>query len=265
VLSDRDLERFSRQLLLADFSIEQQERLASSRVLVIGCGGLGHPLAAYLAGAGVGGLILADGDRVERSNLARQLLFCEADIGAAKAPVLARYLQERFPDCQVNAVDEFLDAATLRALGREVQVIVDGSDNYPTRFATNRAAIDLRLPLVSAAAVRSEGQLASFHVAAGTACYRCVHPDDSARTALACRDSGVLGPVVGVLGTLQALEVIKVLTGWGEALLGQMLCMDLRTLEQQRIRLRRRPACPDCGQAAGGDDGNAEPGDRRRV
>jgi len=250
VLSDQDLERFSRQLLLADFSIEQQERLASARVLLIGCGGLGHPLAAYLAGAGVGGLVLADGDRVERSNLARQLLFCEGDIGEAKASVLAAYLRARFPGCRIDAVDEFLDADQLFELGRDVQVIVDGSDNYPTRFAANRAAIGLGLPLISAAAVRSEGQLASFHVAGGTACYRCVHPDDSARVALACRDSGVLVPVVGVLGTLQALEVLKLLTGWGESLLGHMLCIDLRTLEQQRIRLRRRSACPACADHA---------------
>jgi adenylyltransferase/sulfurtransferase len=246
MLSDADLERYSRQLMLPDFSIDQQEALAASRVLVVGCGGLGHPLALYLAGAGVGQLVLADGDRVERSNLPRQLLFSEGDIGANKAEVLARRLAAQFPDCTVTALAQHLDAASLASCAPEADLIADCSDNYDARFALNGAAIREGLPLVSASAVRAEGQLAVFDSTRDTACYRCVYPDSSGDVAQSCRDSGVLGPVVGVLGTLQALEVIKCLTGWGEALYDTLLYLDLRDASQRRVAIERRGDCPDC-------------------
>ena len=246
MLSDRDLERYSRQLMLADFSIDAQERLAAATVLVVGVGGLGCPLALYLAGAGVGRLILADGDTVERSNLARQLLYGEDDIGRPKAQVAAERLGERFPDVTVQAHVAHLAEPALADLLAGVDLVADGSDNYPIRFALNRACIAAGLPLVSAAAVRGEGQLASFSVHRGTPCYRCVYPDTSPATALSCRDSGVLGPVVGTLGTLQALEVIKVLSGWGEPLLGRLLYLDLAAPAQRIVTLTRRSDCPDC-------------------
>ncbi len=246
MLSDTELERYSRQLMLADFSMDQQERLAVASVLVVGCGGLGHPLAMYLAGAGIGRLRLADGDRVELSNLPRQLLFKEADIGELKAEVLGGRLAAAFPAVNIEALPRPVDDVSLAVDLQGIDLIADCSDNYPTRFALNRAAIAQRIPLVSAAAVRAEGQLASVHTARGTPCYRCVYPDASRQVALSCRESGVLGPVVGTLGALQALEVIKVITGWGEALFGSMLYLDLHSGTQQRLALARRADCPDC-------------------
>lgn len=247
MLTDRDLERYSRQLMLADFPIEAQERLSRSTVLIVGVGGLGCPLALYLAGAGVGRLVLADGDTVERSNLARQPLYGEDDIGRAKAEVAASRLGRLFPDVAIEGHAEYLDEPALARRLAGVDLVADGSDNYPIRFALNRACIAGGLPLVSAAAVRSEGQLATFHVRRGTACYRCLYPDASSATALSCRDSGVLGPVVGTLGTLQALEVLKLLTGWGEPLLGRLLLMDLASLAQRIVTVPVRGDCADCG------------------
>ena len=249
MLSDADLERFSRQLLLADFSVAQQERLASARVLVVGCGGLGNPAALYLAAAGVGALILADGDSVELSNLHRQVLYGSADVGLPKADRAAAALQRLGPACRLEVVRERLAGDALIRAVAAADVVLDGSDNYPTRHALNRACIAAARPLVSAAAARGEGQLATYDVARGTACYRCVYPDQDRESALACRDNGVLGPVVGVFGALQALEVIKVVTGWGESLRGRMLVADLSRYELRVLDVARRPACPDCGDA----------------
>jgi adenylyltransferase/sulfurtransferase len=246
MLSDDDLELFSRQLMLPDFSIAAQERLGDATVLIVGCGGLGNPLALYLAAAGVGTLRLADGDRVERSNLPRQILFGPDAVAEPKATAAARFLRRRYPRCQIEEVPHTLDPSSLPAALEGVTVVADGSDNYPTRYAVNRACIASAVPLVSAAAIRSEGQLATFDATRGTACYRCAYPADDRETALACRDSGVLGPVVGTLGTLQALEVIKVVTGWGEDLRGRMLLMDLARNEQRVLSVSPRRACPDC-------------------
>jgi len=246
MLSDADLERYSRQLLLPGFSIEEQERLGAASVLIVGCGGLGCPLALYLAAAGIGRLRLADGDQVERSNLARQILFSEADLGENKARAAAAFLAARYPGCTLEAVDTTLDPSTLPDALEGVDLVADGSDNYPIRFALNEACIARDRPLVSAAAVRSEGQLLSLRPGAGTPCYRCVYPDATATTALSCRDSGVLGPVVATLASLQALEVIKLLSGWGTPLLGRMLILDLARNDQRVLDLATRADCPVC-------------------
>ncbi|MFT4768221.1 MAG: molybdopterin/thiamine biosynthesis adenylyltransferase [Glaciecola sp.] len=246
MLSDRELEQYSRQLMLPDFTLEYQERLRDAWVLVVGCGGLGSPLAIYLAAAGVGRLILADGDTVERTNLHRQILHGEADIGRFKAASAAALIGAHYPDCRVSQFTEQLQDEALFQAVASVDLVADGTDNYPTRFALNRACIRAAKPLVSAAAARSEGQLATFDVASGGACYRCLYPQEGADTALSCRDNGVLGPVVGVLGTLQALEVIKILTGWGDSLRSRILMIDLRSYEQNIVDIARRADCPDC-------------------
>ncbi|EAQ98974.1 HesA/MoeB/ThiF family protein [Congregibacter litoralis] len=251
MLSDRELEQYSRQLMLPDFTLEYQELLRDAWVLVVGCGGLGSPLAIYLAAAGVGRLILADGDTVERTNLHRQILHGEGDIGRSKAASAAALISAHYPDCRVSQFTERLEDEALAQAVNSVQLVADGTDNYPTRFALNRACIRAGKPLVSAAAARSEGQLATFDVAGGGACYRCLYPREGAATALSCRDNGVLGPVVGVLGTLQALEVIKVLTGWGESLRSRVLMLDLKTYAQSIIQVERRADCPDCGEGLG--------------
>jgi adenylyltransferase/sulfurtransferase len=249
MLSDRELEQYSRQLMLPDFSLEQQERLRAARVLLLGCGGLGSPVALYLAAAGVGELLLADGDTVERSNLHRQILHGEADIGRPKAASAAALIAAHYPDCRISQITERLAGEALEQAVASVTLVADGSDNYPTRYALNRACIASGRTLVSAAAARSEGQLTSFNVAAGGPCYRCLYPDEGAQAALSCRDNGVLGPVVGVLGSLQALEVIKQLSGWGDSLLGRLLLLDLRSNEQQILRMAPRRDCPDCASA----------------
>jgi len=247
MLSDEDLERYSRQLLLADFSIDQQQRLAQSAVLLVGCGGLGSAVAPYLAAAGVGRLVLADGDRVELSNLQRQLLHENADMGQNKARSAAESIRRLAPRCDVKALPEHLEGVALDRVVGKVDLVADGSDNYPTRFALNRACIAHGRPLVSAAAVRGEGQLATFHPAAGGPCYRCLCPAAGALTALSCAESGVLGPVVGAIGCLQALEILKILSGWGDNLVGSVLTLDLRRWEQRRLQLKPRLGCPDCG------------------
>lgn len=249
MLTDAALERYSRQLLLPDFSMEQQQMLAASTVLVVGCGGLGSSLSLYLAAAGVGELVLADGDRVELSNLQRQILHGDADIGRPKADSARETLERLTPDCAVTALQAHLAGDDLQSAVAECDLVADGSDNYPTRFALNRACIAHGKPMVSAAAVRGEGQLATFAPARGGPCYRCLYPEEGSDAALSCAESGVLGPVVGAIGALQALEVLKLLTGWGEPLVGRLLTLDLKHWEQRVLDVAPRPGCPDCHAA----------------
>lgn len=246
-LTDQELERYSRQLILPGFELEHQQRLRQSRVLVVGCGGLGNPVAQYLAGAGIGEVILADGDTVELSNLHRQPLYGQADVGKPKAAAAAALIADRYPDCTATACVQYLAESDLQRFMDGVHMVVDCSDNYPIRFALNRACIGASIPLVSAAAVRLEGQLTTFHSAAGGPCYRCLYPQEGDGSALSCRESGVLGPVVGTLGSLEALEAIRVLSGWGENLIGRLLLLDLATHSQNLIAVGRRADCPDCG------------------
>ncbi len=251
MLSDEQLQRYSRQLLLPGFDIEGQERLLASRVLVVGLGGLGAPAALYLGAAGVGSLVLADGDAVERDNLQRQIAHGVADLGRNKARSCADAVQAINPDISLEIVERQLQEDELQRLAREVDLVVDATDNYPARFAINRACIAAGIPLVSGAAVRSEGQVAVFHPAAGGPCYRCLYPQEGESTALSCSESGVLAPLVGVVGSLQAMEAIKVLAEYGEALLGRLLVLDLLGMELRTLRLSRRPDCPDCAAGVG--------------
>ena len=246
MLTDDQLLRYNRQILLRDFDIAGQERLQASRVLIVGLGGLGCPAALYLAAAGVGQLILADGDAVERSNLQRQIAHGDADIGRNKAASVAETIAGLNPEVQVQVEPHYLESGAMASLCAGVELVVDASDNYPTRFALNRAAIDAGIPLVSAAAVRAEGQLAVFDPHRGRPCYRCLYPQEGASDALRCSESGVLAPVVGVLGAMQAMEALKLLSGYGEPLCGALLVMDLASMQVQRLTLGARPGCPDC-------------------
>jgi adenylyltransferase/sulfurtransferase len=246
MLSDEQLQRYSRQLMLHEFDVAGQERLLQSTVLVVGLGGLGSPAALYLAAAGVGKLVLADGDVVELSNLQRQIAHAEADIGRNKASSAAAAIAELNPGVSVQVVASDLQEDTLPGLLEGIDLVVDATDNYPIRFALNRACIAASIPLVSAAAVRSEGQVAVFDPRRGGPCYRCLYPDTGAHSALNCSDSGVLAPLVGVIGSLQAMEALKVLAGFGEPLLGRILLLDLRSTEVRSLALAARPDCPDC-------------------
>jgi len=246
VLSDEQLQRYSRQLLLSDLDVAGQERLLNSRVLVLGLGGLGCPAAMYLAAAGVGTLLLADGDEVELSNLQRQIAHGQADIGVNKAVSAAATVAALNPEVAVEVIPHQLGETDLTPLVRDVDLVVDATDNYPSRFALNRACVAAAVPLVSAAAVRTEGQLSVFDPHRGGPCYRCLYPDIVDHTALRCSESGVLAPVVGVLGSLQAVEAVKLLAGFGEPLRGKLLVLDLRTMDIRQLSIAPRVGCPDC-------------------
>ncbi len=247
MLTDRQLLRYNRQLLLNDFDVAGQERLLDSTVLVVGLGGLGCPAALYLAAAGVGRLLLADGDDVELSNLQRQIAHGEADIGANKAASAAAAIAALNPDTGTEVLPMMLEGEELIRQVARVDLVIDATDNYPARFALNRACIGAGIPLVSAAAVRVEGQLAVFDPLRGGGCYRCLYPETGATTALSCSESGVLAPLVGALGSLQSMEALKLLAGYGEPLRGALLLVDLRSMDIRKLALPRRKGCPDCG------------------
>jgi adenylyltransferase/sulfurtransferase len=246
MLTDAQLMRYNRQILLHDFDIAGQERLQQSRVLVVGLGGLGCPAALYLAAAGVGTLVLADGDAVELSNLQRQIAHTHSAIGTNKAISAAAAIAALNPEVRLDVVAQQLTESAIPALLARVDLVLDATDNYPVRFALNRACIAAGVPLVSAAAVRSEGQLAVFDPLRGGPCYRCLYVEGDTATALSCSESGVLAPLVGVIGSLQAMEALKVLTGFGEPLRGKLLLVDLRTMEFRRLVLAPRADCPAC-------------------
>jgi molybdopterin/thiamine biosynthesis adenylyltransferase len=246
MLTDTQLVRYNRQILLHDFDIAGQERLLQSRVLVVGRGGLGCPAALYLAAAGVGELVLADGDEVELSNLQRQIAHSGGDIGTNKARSAAAAITDLNPDVKLDVIEQRLAEGDMPALLSRVDLVLDATDNYPVRFALNRACIAAGVPLVSAAAVRSEGQLAVFDPQRGGPCYRCLYTEGADTTALSCSESGVLAPLVGVIGSLQAMEALKVLTGFGAPLLGNLLVVDLRSMEFRQLALPARKDCPDC-------------------
>ncbi len=251
MLTDAQLLRYNRQLLLHDFDIAGQERLQRARVLVVGLGGLGCPAALYLAAAGVGALVLIDGDAVELSNLQRQIAHTEADIGTNKARSAAAAITALNPEVKLQVIEQQLREPEMAAVLAGVDLVLDATDNYPVRFALNRACIAAGVPLVSAAAVRSEGQLAVFDPARGGPCYACLYSEGSADTALSCSESGVLAPLVGVLGSLQAMEALKILSGFGDPLRGQLLAIDLRSMDFRQLQLPVREDCPACAHLRG--------------
>lgn len=249
-MEDEDLLRYSRQIMLPGLDLEGQERLLGSRALIVGMGGLGSPAALYLAAAGLGTLVLADFDRVELTNLQRQIIHATGDLGRAKTDSARERLAALNPGVRVDTVDARLGPENLRTLVRGVDIVLDGSDNFATRFAVNAACVAERRPLVSAAVIGMDGQLAVFRPDLGDSpCYRCVYAD-TGEEAQSCSETGVLGPLTGVLGSLQAVETVKVLTGLGEPLNGRLLVVDALTQTWRRLNLRRDPACPVCSTSA---------------
>jgi molybdopterin-synthase adenylyltransferase len=260
---DRDdlLQRYARQILLPEIDIEGQEALAQASVLLVGMGGLGCPAALYLAAAGVGELVLADGDRVELSNLQRQVLFNEGDIGRLKVEAAAQALARSNPHVQLRTLPERLAGERLAAAVGAATVVLDGSDNFATRHAVNRACVEADRPLVSAAAVRFEAQFAVFDPTDPQGpCYACLYPEaepgeaDEA-PAERCEQAGVVGPLVGMMGSLQALAAIRLVTGAGGKMSGNLLLFDALSLEWQRLRLPRDPQCPVCARRTWGIGG----------
>lgn len=245
-MNDEQLLRYSRQILLPEFGTEAQDRLLASRVLVVGAGGLGSPVALYLAAAGVGTLAIADPDAVDISNLQRQILHGQADLGRAKVESARDRLGALNPDVRLIALHTRLAGTALQQQVALADLVVDASDNFDTRFAINAACVAARTPLVSGAAIRMEGQVAVFRPdLPDSPCYRCLYREGG-ETEQTCAENGVLAPIVGIVGSLQALEAIKVLTGIGESLCGRLLVIDGKRLDIRTLRLHRDPECPVC-------------------
>ncbi len=253
-LSEQDIARYARQIVLPEVGGVGQARLRRARVLVIGAGGLGSPLLLYLAAAGVGHLGLVEDDRVEASNLHRQILFATADVGRPKAAAAAARLRALVPDLELHTEERRLTADNAAELVRGYELVADGSDNFATRAAVHAACLAARIPLVSAAVQGMDGQLATFkaHLGPPHPCFACLFPEAPAADALpSCAQGGVLGPAAGVMGTLQAVEVVKELLGGFESLSGWLLLYDARGGRFDRLRIPRRPDCPLCGGIPG--------------
>jgi adenylyltransferase/sulfurtransferase len=246
-MRDDELLRYSRQILLPGFDVEGQEKLRAARVLVVGAGGLGSPVALYLAAAGVGRLVIVDHDHVELSNLQRQVAHGTADIGRPKAESAADACRALNPLVEVVPVVAMADAARLAQLLPGIDLVVDCCDNFATRDAVNRACHAARIPLVSGAAIRMEGQLVVFDFRAQrTPCYACLYGVEGNED-LACARNGVMAPLVGAIGSLQALAAIRLLAGYGDSGHGVLNVYDGMRNEWRRMQLRADPACPVCG------------------
>jgi adenylyltransferase/sulfurtransferase len=244
-MTDDQLLRYSRQILLPDFGIAGQERLRAASVLIVGLGGLGSPVALYLAAAGVGRLLLADFDSVELSNLQRQIIHSSERIGMPKTESARIALHALNPEVELVGISHALSGEGLAELVAEVDLVLDCCDNFTTRFAVNAACVAARVPLVSGAAIRLEGQVTAFSGQPGGPCYRCLYPNEGDLDDT-CSANGVLAPVVGIIGSLQAAEAIKILTGLGTPLYGRLLLLDAATMDWRRLRLHADPACPVC-------------------
>ncbi len=237
--------------MLPEIGLQGQQTLHDSCVLIIGMGGLGIPLATYLATSGIGKLILVDGDWVELGNLPRQPLYGESDVGMKKVTVAAERLRALNSETQIQAVAQHSDEAMISNLVSGVQVVADSSDNFPTRFAVNRACWRSTKPLVSAAVIRMEGQLSVFDSRnQENPCYACLYPEPYAeQPEERCVENGVVAPLAGMMGCAQAMEVIKLLLNIGSSLTGRLLMLDALLMKWREIRLRKNPGCAVCGTA----------------
>lgn len=241
--------RYARQVLLPEFGTDGQRRLGEARVLLVGVGGLGSPAALYLAAAGVGTLGLVDDDRVDETNLHRQIIHGTPDIGRSKLASAAERIAAVNPLVRLELHDTLLDAGNARALVDAYDVVVDGTDNFPTRYLVNDACVLTGTPNVYGSIFRFEGQASVFATGSGP-CYRCLHPEPPPAGLIpSCAEAGVLGVLPGIIGTIQATEAIKLLTGIGEPLVGRLLLYDALKMKVRDIALPRDPECPVCGDA----------------
>lgn len=250
-LSDRQFERYARHLILEEVGEAGQAKLLASSVLVIGAGGLGSPVLLYLAAAGVGRLGVVDDDRVELSNLQRQVLHGTEDIGRPKTESAADALRRINPEIRVDRIERRLDAGNVEALIRPYDLVADGSDNFVTRFVVADACYRLGKTLVSAALLRFDGQITTFkpYLGAPHPCLRCMFPDQPDDDAMPrCEQAGILGALAGTMGALQASEVLKELMGIGDSLSGSLLLYDALGTVFRKVRLKRSPDCPLCGE-----------------
>lgn len=251
MLTDNELLRYSRQILLPQIDVDGQLRLKDSRVLIVGLGGLGAPVALYLAAAGVGELHLADFDTVDLTNLQRQIIHDSDSVGVSKVDSAIARLTAINPGVKLVAHRQALDADSLDAAVAAVDLVLDCCDNFGTREAVNAACVAAKKPLVSGAAIRLEGQLSVFDPRREESpCYHCLYGHGS-EAELTCSEAGVVGPLVGLVGSLQALEALKLLAGFGEPLVGRLLLIDAQGSRFRELRVKRDPQCAVCGAAHG--------------
>jgi adenylyltransferase/sulfurtransferase len=244
-MNTKQQSRYARQIRLNKIGEAGQQKLLDATVLIIGMGGLGSPAAIYLAAAGIGRIIISDFDQVEDSNLQRQIIHRTQDIGELKALSAKATMAEINPDCEVEALDWQLDESELEHYAVKADLVLDCSDNFPTRFMINRVCVKTATPLVSGAAIRMEGQIASYLPNTGGPCYQCLYKEEFENTET-CAMEGVLSPVVGVIGTLQALQAILILLGESDQVVGKLMLFDGLAMEWQTMKVPKDPNCVVC-------------------
>ena len=238
-------ERYARHIRLPQIGESGQQAIIDASALIVGVGGLGSPAAMYLAAAGIGKLVLSDYDIVETSNLQRQIIHNQASVGDNKVDSARQTLAALNPDCEVEVIAYQLEADELRQVINSVDIVLDCSDNYPTRFEVNRYCVETATPLVTGASIRFEGQIMNYQPSANSACYQCLYTEAYGNEE-SCELEGVLGPVVGVIGTMQALQTLLLLAGLGEELVNRLLLFDALSMEWQGVTLPKNPNCPVC-------------------
>ena len=247
-MNDNQLLRYSRHILLPQISYEGQDKLVHSHALVVGAGGLGSPVALYLAASGVGTLTICDFDVVDLTNLQRQIIHTTPSVGINKAVSAQQSIYEINPEIIVKTIQQKSTEDNFAALVAQVDVVIDCSDNFATRYTLNRLCVKLKKPLVSGAALGFEGQVTVYDMRSETSpCYHCLFPDNGEDTDLRCATNGVFAPLVGMIGTIQAAEALKLLMGIGESLQGRLLLLDALAMEWRTIKLSKDPACIVCG------------------
>jgi len=245
-MNDQELLRYSKQVMLPQIEIEGQQKIMDSTMLIIGMGGLGSPTALYLAASGVGHIIIADFDQVELSNLQRQIIHGTSDIGDDKVNSAKTKMLEINPNIKVTIANEIVHTDNLSSLIKDVDVVLDGTDNFESRFEINKACVEFQKPLVSAAVIRLEGQISVFKgYEKDQPCYQCLYSEEGNENE-SCVQNGVLAPVAGLVGTIQALQAIKVLLGLGDQLCGTLLLVDALDLSFRKVKIGKDLKCPIC-------------------
>jgi adenylyltransferase/sulfurtransferase len=248
-MDDAQLLRYSRHILLDELGPDAQQKFASANALIVGMGGLGTPAAQFLAAAGVGTITICDADHVDLTNLQRQILYATADIGARKVDAAAQRLAAINPEVRVERIGKRVGSEALAPLVAAADIVLDGSDNFATRHAVNRACVAAGKPLVSGAAIRFDGQIAVFDTRdARSPCYHCLFGEGEAIEETRCATMGVFAPLTGIVGATQAAEALKLLAGVGESLAGRLLLIDALAMRWREMRVPRDPACPVCGR-----------------
>ncbi len=240
-------DRYARQIRLAQIGEKGQQAILDASVLIVGVGGLGSPAAMYLAAAGIGKLVLSDFDIVETSNLQRQIIHRNASVGENKVDSGKQTIQALNPECAVEVIGYQLEAEELKQMIESVDIVLDCSDNYPTRFEVNRYCVETATPLVTGAAIRLEGQIMNYQPVADSACYQCLYTHAYGNEE-SCELEGILGPVVGVIGTLQAVQTLLILAGQGEEMVNRLLLFDALAMQWQSVTLPKNPNCPVCSK-----------------